>query len=167
MTHAAAATTAATTPPSMRWKHCVLRRSRAESCSAKNHFYRANRDLGRVFKTEFLLGYRSAPQLRTRIRCGLLKVEQLHALARDVYYGRRGRINAREVHEQMSTCSSLTLILACIIYWQAKEISRVVRGCGPDIHVSMLEHISPIGWDNVVLYGQYVLDCGRIHRPGP
>ena len=56
----------------------------------KNRFYRANRNLGRIFKTEFLLSYLSEPQLRSRIRRGLLKVEQLHALARDVYYGRRG-----------------------------------------------------------------------------
>jgi len=116
----------------------------------------------RVFKTEFLLNYLSEPQLRTRIRRGLFKVEQLHALARDVYYGRRGRINARELHEQMNTCSSLTLILACIIYWQAKEISRVVRGFVPEIDVSMLEHVSPIEWENVILYGQYILDRGRI-----
>jgi TnpA family transposase len=65
--------------------------------SAKNRFYRANRDLGRIFKTEFILQYLSEPELRRRIRRGLLKVEQLHALARDVFYGRRGRINAREL----------------------------------------------------------------------
>ena len=106
-------------------------------------------------------------ELRTRIRRGLLKVEQLHALARDVYYGRRGRINARELHEQMNSCSCLTLILACVIYWQAKEISRVVRGCGPEIDISMLEHVSPIEWDNIILYGQYVLDRGRIRRSLP
>ena len=132
---------------------------RLASCTAKNRFYRANRDLGRVFKTEFLLGYLSEPQLRARIRRGLLKVEQLHALARDVYYGRRGRINARELHEQMNSCSCLTLILACVIYWQAKEISRVVRWCKPEddkIDIALLEHISPIEWDNVILYGQYV-----------
>jgi Tn3 transposase DDE domain len=58
---------------------------------------KANRDLGRIFKTEFILHYLSEPQLRRRIRHGLLKVEQLHALARDVFYGRRGRINAREL----------------------------------------------------------------------
>jgi hypothetical protein len=34
-----------------------------------------------VFKTEFLLSYLSEPPLRSRIRRGLLKVEQLHALA--------------------------------------------------------------------------------------
>jgi TnpA family transposase len=138
---------------------------RLASCTAKNRFYRANRDLGRVFKTEFLLSYLSEPQLRSRIRRGLLKVEQLHALARDVYYGRRGRINARELHEQMNSCSCLTLILACVIYWQAKEISRVVRWCKPEedkIEVALLEHISPIEWDNVILYGQYVLDRAQV-----
>jgi TnpA family transposase len=141
---------------------------RLASCTAKNRFYRANRDLGRIFKTEFLLGYLSEPQLRSRIRRGLLKVEQLHALARDVYYGRRGRINARELHEQMNSCSCLTLILACVIYWQAKEISRVVRWCQPEadkdkIDIALLEHVSPIEWDNVILYGQYLLDRSQVH----
>jgi len=60
--------------------------------------------VGRVFKSEFLLSYLSEPQLRSRMRRGLLKVEQLHARARDVYYGRRGPINARERHEQMNSC---------------------------------------------------------------
>jgi hypothetical protein len=59
--------------------------------SAKNRFYRANRELGRIFKTEFILQYPLEPELR-RIRRGLLKVEQLHALAIDVFYGRRGQI---------------------------------------------------------------------------
>ena len=139
---------------------------RLASCTAKNRFYRANRDLGRVFKTEFLLSYLSEPPLRSRVRRGLLKVEQLHALARDVYYGRRGRINARELHEQMKSCSCLTLILACVIYWQAKEISRVVRRCKPEVDqdkldLALLEHVSPIEWDNVILYGQYVWTARR------
>ena len=107
----------------------------------------------------------SEPKLRTRIRRGLLKVEQLHALARDIYYGRRGRINARELHEQMNSCSCLTLLLACVIYWQAKEISSVLRRGipeGEDIDISLLEHVSPIEWENVILYGQYVIDPERI-----
>ena len=92
--------------------------------SSTNQFYKANRDLGRVFKTEFILQYMSQPQLRRRIRRGTLKVEELHALARDVFYAKRGRISVREIQDQMNSCSCLTLILACIIYWQASEISR-------------------------------------------
>ena len=41
-----------------------------------DRFYRATRELGRAFKTEFILDYLSQPALRTRIRRGLLKGEQ-------------------------------------------------------------------------------------------
>ena len=55
-----------------------------------DRFDRATRELGRVFKTEFILDYLSQPALRTRIRRGLLKGEQLDALARCVHYGPTG-----------------------------------------------------------------------------
>ena len=29
----------------------------------------------------------------------------------------------------------------------------------------MLQHVSPIEWDNVILYGQYVLDRARVRYP--
>lgn len=133
--------------------------------SRKNLFYRANRELGRVFKTEFILQYMSQSPLRRRIRRGLLKGEQLHQLARDVCYGKRGRITARDLQEQMNTCSCLTLILACIIYWQAREIERVIANedaVADNVDVSMLEFVSPIEWENVLLYGEYVIDRDRI-----
>jgi hypothetical protein len=88
-------------------------------------------------------------------------------LARDVFYGRRGRINARELWEQMNTCSCLNLILACIVYCQAREISRVLSQCDSvanGVDTSLLEHVSPIEWDNVVLYGQYILDRKLVRR---
>jgi len=59
-----------------------------------------------------------------------------------------------------SACSCLNLILACILYWQAWEISWVLSQCDPvanGIDLSLLERVSPIEWDNVVLYGQYIL----------
>ena len=46
----------------------------------------------------------------------------------------------------------MTLILASIIYWQAKEINRVGVECDPEkegIDLSLIQHISPITWDNV------------------
>lgn len=123
--------------------------------NGKNHFYRANRELGRVFKTENILNYMSDPLLRKNRRKGLLKGEQIHQLARNVAYGKRGKISARDFYEQKNTCSCLTLILSCIIYWQAREIKRIIDECNPEadnINLKMLEHISPIGWDNVLGY---------------
>ena len=126
----------------------------------QNHFYRANRELGRVFKTENILNYMTDPLLRQNRRRGLLKGEQIHQLARDVAYGKRGKITARDLQEQRNTCSCLTLILASIIYWQAKEITKVIETYGDELDeeaLAMLPHVSPIGWDNVILYGEYFL----------
>ena len=127
----------------------------------KNRFYRATRDLGRVFKTEFILDYLSQSALRTRIRRGLLKGEQLHALARCVHYGRLGRLDQRDFERQTGAASCLLLILAAIIYWQIWEIDRVLSEAGSDaddLNFELLSHISPIGWDNVLLYGEYQLN---------
>jgi TnpA family transposase len=127
----------------------------------KNHFYRANREFGRVLKTENILEYMADPLLRQNRRRGLLKGEQIHQLARDVAYGKRGKISVRDLHEQKNTCSCLTLILACIIYWQAKEINSIINEHGDELDpacLAMLPHVSPIGWDNVILYGEYVVD---------
>jgi TnpA family transposase len=134
---------------------------RLNGFTGKNHFYRANRELGRIFKTDHLLHYMSNRALRSRTRRGLLKNEQLHALARDLNYGKRGRISNRDIQEQRNSCSCLTLILACIVYWQAKEINRVILECDPignGVDIQLIEHISPITWDNVILYGEYVID---------
>ena len=68
---------------------------------------------------------------------------------------------SQPLHEQMNSCSCLTLILACIIYWQAKQITQTVRSgavAEEGINATLLQHVSPIEWDNVILYGQYVLD---------
>jgi len=138
---------------------------RLNSMNQKNEFYRANRELGRIIKTEFILQYMSQPPLRRRVRRGLLKVDELHALSRDIVYGKRGHMTERDFHEMMKTCGCLTLILACIIYWQAKEIGRVISECDPGkegIDIALLEHVSPIEWNNVLLYGEYVIDPNLI-----
>jgi TnpA family transposase len=48
---------------------------RLVACGPRNHFYRAVREAGRVFKTIFILDYLSDPYLRRRVRRGLLKGE--------------------------------------------------------------------------------------------
>ncbi len=58
--------------------------------------------------------------------------------------------------------------MACIIYWQAKEINRVIRDYTPDddsIDISLVQHISPISWDNIILYGDYILNREKVKLP--
>ena len=79
--------------------------------------------------------------------------------------GRSDRLGRKRKTSSRRHC--LTLIVACIVYWQAREISRMIRECDPEaagVDLSLLEHVSPIEWDNVVLYGQYVLNRKLIKR---
>lgn len=65
----------------------------------------------------------------------------------------------------MNSYSCLTLILARIINWQAKEIGRVVTEKNPEkegIDIGLLEHVSPIEWERILLYGEYVIDKSLI-----
>ena len=102
-----------------------------------------------------------------KVRRGLLKVEQLHALAQAVYYGQRRRISAREVYDQMNACSCLTLILACIVYWQAREISRLAVAPDFPFDPDLLRHVSPIEWKNVILYGEIKIDPAKLKTRRP
>ena len=140
---------------------------RLASFTGKNHFYRANREFGRVIKTENILNHMCDPILRRKRQRGLLKGEQMHQLARNIAYGKRGKVTARDLHMQKITCNCLTLILACVIYWQSKEIMRVIKECNPEadgIDLRMLEHISPAEWDNLILYGEYIIKKHLIKR---
>jgi hypothetical protein len=98
----------------------------------------------------------------------LARFEQLHALARHVPYGKRGQTEGRNWQQQMSRASCLVLILAAIIYWQIREIDTVLRHWDPveeGIDPALLSYISPIGWDNMILYGEYALDPGWVRHP--
>jgi hypothetical protein len=102
------------------------------------------------------------------VRRGLLKGEQLHALARQVHYGKQGQTDGWDLQQQMSRASCLVLILVALIYWQILQIDGVLQHWDPaeeGIDPSLLTHINPIGWDNVVLYGEYHLDRSLVHHP--
>jgi len=134
---------------------------RLNGFTERNHFCKANMELGRIFKTEHILYWMADPHQRKRTRKGLLKVEQIHQLARDITYGNRGKLKGRSMEDINSSGNCTNLILACIIYWQAKEISRIVKEYNPEAagaDITLLAHISPIAWSNVIIYGDYKLN---------
>ena len=137
------------------------------SLSKKNEFFKANLMLGRILKTEHILQHMSDPEYRRKKHRGLLKGEEIHQLGRDINYANRGKISARTDKGLIICCNSLTIILAAIIYWQAKELNRLINseefktmGFNP----KLMAHISPVGWDNVVLYGEYIINIEKIKR---
>lgn len=61
-----------------------------------------------------------------------LKNEQVHQLAQDITYGNRGRFKGKSLEDINSSGNCTALIIAAITYWQAKEISRVIKEKDPE-----------------------------------
>ena len=70
-------------------------------------------------------------------------------------YEKTVELNATSCSNTPAGPSCLTLILACIIYWQAKQTTQTVPSgavAEEGIDATLLQHVSPIEWDNVILW---------------
>ena len=67
----------------------------------------------------------------------------------------------------MTACSCLTLILPCIVSWQAREISRLAAAPDVPFDPDLLRHVSPIEWKNVILYGEITIDPAKLTMRDP
>src|SRR5213596_621917 len=84
------------------------------ACPRQNQVARALTELGKLERTAFLLEYFRDESLRRRILIGLNKGEALHALARQLFFGRLGELRDRALEDQMHRASCLHLLMAAI-----------------------------------------------------
>src|SRR5271154_3503146 len=66
------------------------------------------------------------PALRRRSNAGLNKGEARNALARAVFFNRLGEIRDRTFENQCYRASGLNLVVAAIILWNTRYLSRAV-----------------------------------------
>ena len=129
---------------------------------ASSRFYAANREPGRALKTGCRLQYRSEPKLPAR---GAPWPAQGRAASRPgprrCTTAERGRISARDVHDQMNACSCLILILACIVCRQAREISRIAAATDFPFDPGHIARFSPNEWKNVIPGEEITIDPAR------
>jgi TnpA family transposase len=77
----------------------------------------ALRDIGRIERSLFMLGWYSDPELRRRTGLGLNKGEARNTLARAIFFNRLGELRDRSFENQAYRASGLNLIVAAIILW--------------------------------------------------
>lgn len=96
----------------------MLRKLAAQHTSLSS----ALRELGRIERTLFMLDYLEQPHLRLQVLIGLNKGEARNALAKAVFFYRRGEVMDRTWEEQHNSASGLNLVVATIILWALLEI---------------------------------------------
>ena len=129
----------------------------------------ALRELGRIERTLFILDWLQSVELRRRVQAGLNKGEARNALARSVFFYRLGEIRDRSFEQQRYRASGLNLITAAIVLWNTVYLERAtaaLRGHGKALDDTLLQYLSPLGWEHINLTGDYLWRSSTKVSPG-
>jgi TnpA family transposase len=130
---------------------------------------RAIGEVGRVAKTIHLLGYLMDEGLRRRIHTQLGRGEGRHALAREVFHGRRGHLHQAYRDGQEEQLGALGLVVNCIVLWNTIYVERSLdhlRAEGLAVRDEDVERLSPLGHEHINLVGRYRMALAESVRRG-
>jgi len=136
------------------------------SYSRQNNIATALKEMGKIEKTIFILDYISDESLRRRIQRGLNKGEAMNALARAIFFGKRGEFRERELHDQLQRASALNILINAISIWNTVYLEKAIEHYAKEnpFDESLLKHISPLGWEHINLLGEYRFDNNDIPK---
>ncbi len=123
----------------------LLMRKRASS-PRQNQVARALTEMGKLERTAFLLEYFRSESLRRHVLIGLNKGEALHALARQLFFGRLGELRDRAFVGQMHRASCLHWLMAAIAAWNTVDLTKAIamlRKRGEEIPEATVAQIAP------------------------
>ena len=136
-----------------------LMRRKLGSYPRQNGLAVALRELGRIKRTLSILDWLQSVELRRRVHAGLNKGEARNALARAVFFYRMGEIRDRNFEQQRYRASGLNLVTAAIVLWNTVHLERAtsaLRSHGKPLHDTLLQYLSPLGWEHINLTGDYL-----------
>ena len=106
-----------------------------------------------------VLDWLQSVELRRRVHAGLNKGEARNALARAVFFNRLGEIRDRGFEQQRYRASGLNLVTAAIVLWNTAYLERATKtldGHGQAVDDTLLQYLSPLGWEHINLTGDYL-----------
>ncbi len=120
-------------------------------------------EIGLIERTLFTLKWLRDPVLRRRVSAGLNKGEARHSLARAVFFYRLGEIRDRSYDNQRYRASGLNLVVAAITLWNTVYLERAIATLRQheEIDESLMPHVTPLGWNHIILTGDYVWHANR------
>ena len=133
----------------------------------QNRLYLALGEIGRIERTLFMLDWMENPALRMECQGGLNKGEARHALARAVFAHSQGRIHDRSDIAQQKRAMALNLVIAAIIFWNTLYMDKAtthLASLGQISDPTLLRHTSPLGWEHIILTGDYDWHSGAAER---
>jgi hypothetical protein len=76
-----------------------------------------------------------------------------------VFFNRLGEIRDRSFEQQRYRASGLNWVTAAIVLWNTDYLKRAtaaLKGHGQPVDITLLQYLSPLGWEHINLTGDYV-----------
>ena len=135
---------------------------RLSSYTKQNPLYRAIKEVGRIYKTIFLLKYYDEVLLRQNIEKQLNRVELSHKFAKTVFFGNNRELNYATKEEQEIAVGCRHLIQNAIILWNylfvSEQLSKISNQAEFQRQIELLKKSSMMSWQHVNLHGKYDFD---------
>ena len=115
-------------------------------------------ELGRIAKTLYLLAYIDDESYRRRILNQINRGEGRHALARAVFFGKKGELRQKYREGQEDQLGALGLVVNMIVLWNTLYMSRALddlRASGHAVRVEDVARLSPLFHDHINVLGRY------------
>lgn len=142
--------------------------SKLGSYAKQNSLDTALREMGRIEKTIFILDYTSDEALRRCIQRGLNKGEAMNALARAIFFGKRGELRERELQDQLQRASTLNIltnaIYMCVCNTKYLEKAIDHLKTQENLNERLLKHISSLNWAHINFLGEYSFDLKNMPK---
>jgi len=124
----------------------------------RNSLARSWREVGRIMRTSFVLDWLLDEGLQRKAQIGLNKGEAHHALKSAIHFHRKGEIRDRTRESQDPRIAGMNFLTASVIFWNGWSLGNIIKelvnsGKAPD--PDLLKHVSPLGWEHIILTGEY------------
>ena len=136
--------------------HIIVQR--LTNSSPADRLSKAIRELGRLVKTVYILGYIQDETIRRVVQKQLNRGEHRQAVAKHIFFAKQGEFGTGDLKAMMNKASCLSLLSNAILIWNTIQISRIVnslRKGGTIIADEHLTGVSPMLHRHVIVNGTY------------
>lgn len=135
--------------------------------SHKNKLYQAFKELGRVIRTIFLLGYISDIEMRQQITSTTNKMESYNGFSKYFSFGGEGVISENDPDEQEKRIKYNNLVANAVILQNVVDMTLILKELsanGVEFTKSDVATLSPYITKHIKRFGDYVIDLENIPK---
>ena len=134
--------------------------TRLNSYSRRNKLYRAFRELGRVFRTLYLLRWIDDDDLRRTVTHEANKVEHYHDFASHLNFGSHGVLRTNSRVDQEKAMIANQLVANAVISQTVADQTRIIQQLkseGYPFKLSDVKHLSPYLTRHLLRFGKFTV----------